>query len=630
MNKANTSHPNPDRLAAFGLGALDDTDSAEIECHVADCPDCRLQLENLPADSFVSKLQESARHEASIGSSLTSVGGMHEAPTWPGELPSAGDSEVPEALARHPRYRIVDVLGSGGMGTVYKAEHQVMERPVALKVIKRSLTRDPAAVERFRREVKGAARLAHPNIVTAYDAEQAGDLHFLVMEYVDGQSLDKVVQAQGPLPVIVACDYARRAALGLQHAYERGLVHRDVKPQNLMRTADGQIKILDFGLARFVRESASAALVADAAAGASPGLTQVGSIMGTPDYMAPEQAADCQAADIRADLYSLGCTLYYLLTGHVPFPQGAVIDKLLAHAERPPTPVTAYRHDVPVEVIRVVERLLAKDPAVRYPTPAAVADALYKAAAAPPPPEPAVAAPPAPPRYRHRVLKVAAAFAALGCLFGFLVFMRRLPEDTMDEYMTMLYTACALLGGTLLACQFLMSLLGLGHHHDIGGHDVHDVGHHDAEHDASTSWLVGVLTFRTVVAALTFFGLAGRAATAAELPAESAFGLALAAGAGALFLVAWLMRWLYGLKAEGTVRIHRALGQNGTVYLSIPGRRGGAGKVHLNLQNRTVEYQAVTANEPLATGTQVQVVAVVNSDTVEVIPAPTPERIPHA
>jgi hypothetical protein len=267
---------------------------------------------------------------------------------------------------------------------------------------------------------------------------------------------------------------------------------------------------------------------------------------------------------------------------------------------------------------------MAKDPALRYQTPAAAARALEQAAAAPAP-EPARA--PAPPRRRrHTVRNVAVVLAVAGGLLGFLVFMLRLPEDTMEEYMNTLYTGCALLGGTLLACQLLMSLLGLGHHHDVGGHDFHDAGHHgdaQAEHDATTSWLVGVLTFRTLVAALTFFGLAGRAAAAAEMPPGSTFGLALAAGAGALFGVAWMMRSLYALKAEGTVRINRAVGQHGTVYLSIPGRRGGAGKVHLNLQNRTVEYQAVTAHEPLATGTPIQVVAVVNSDTVEVIPVPT-------
>jgi hypothetical protein len=207
----------------------------------------------------------------------------------------------------------------------------------------------------------------------------------------------------------------------------------------------------------------------------------------------------------------------------------------------------------------------------------------------------------------------------------------------LDDYLTTVYTTCALLGATLLGCQFLLGVLGLGHDHEIGGHDFHGDGgsdvHHgdgqDADHEAQSSWLVGVLTFRSVVAALTFFGLTGRAAAAADLTPPATLGLALAAGAGTLFAVAWMMRALYSLRAEGTVRIQRAVGQTGTVYLPIPGHRAGAGKVHLNLQNRTVEYQAVTAHEPVATGTRIQVVAVVSPDTVEVIPAPTPERIPH-
>jgi hypothetical protein len=647
MNTVDEMHPSANKLAAFGLGQLDEAESAEIECHVASCAACRLLIENLPADSFVLKLRDSAESGSAATSDPTAGGLAHEAPTLVGESVPTGATEAPPTLAGHPRYQVLQVLGAGGMGTVYKAVHQLMERPVALKIINPRLTGDPAAVERFRREVKGAARLTHPNIVTAYDAEQAGDLHFLVMEYVEGQSLDKLVQQQGALPVIVACDYARQVALGLQHAFERGLVHRDIKPHNLMRTRDGQIKILDFGLARFVRESEA---MNSARADRPPGvlsapadrdvcrhgdstlpLTQTGSVLGTPDYMAPEQAVDCQAADIRADLYSLGCTLYFLLTGTVPFPEGSVVDKLLAHAERIPKPLTSYRHDIPGQVVRVVERLLAKDPSDRFATPAAVADALYNAAAAAPPAEPIPSAS-APVRRRRTGMKVATGFTAAAVLLGVFVFLRQLPEDTMEEYMTTLYTGCALLGGTLLACQFLMSLFGLGHHHDIGGHEFHDAGHaagHDADHDANTSWLVGILTFRTVVAALTFFGLAGRAAMAAELPAESAFGVALAAGAGALFLIAWMMRSLYSLKAEGTVRIQRSVGQVGTVYLPIPGHRGGAGKVHLNLQSRTVEYQAVTASEPLATGTQIRVVAVVNSDTVEVIHAPTPERISH-
>jgi WD40 repeat protein len=273
--------------------------------------------------------------------------------------------EVPAALVGHPRYRVVQLLGAGGMGAVYKAEHRLMERPVALKVINPNLVDEPAAVERFRREVRTAARLAHPNIVTALDAEQAGNTHFLVMEYVEGTDLAEVVRRKGPLPVAHACAYVRQAALGLQHAYERGMVHRDIKPHNLLLTRQGQVKILDFGLARFARE-----------AGPATPLTAVNSMMGTPDYVAPEQANDARSADIRADIYSLGCTLYHLLTGRPPFGHLPLMGKLVAHVQEQPRPVTELRPEVPAEVAAVLERMLAKDPARRYPTPAAVAQAL--------------------------------------------------------------------------------------------------------------------------------------------------------------------------------------------------------------------------------------------------------------
>jgi hypothetical protein len=204
--------------------------------------------------------------------------------------------------------------------------------------------------------------------------------------------------------------------------------------------------------------------------------------------------------------------------------------------------------------------------------------------------------------------------------------------------MTQLYNVCAVLGGVLLACQFLLSLLGAGHHHDVGGHDVgHDVGGHDhqgdgqdVEHEAQTSWFVGVLTFRTVVAALVFFGLTGRAASAADLAPGQSLAVALAAAAAALFGVAWMMRSLYRLRSEGTVRVERAVGRSGTVYLTVPGHKAGLGKVLLNVQNRTVEYQAVTAHDALPTGTPVTVLAVVSPDTVEVTIAPPPGRNHHA
>jgi formylglycine-generating enzyme required for sulfatase activity/tRNA A-37 threonylcarbamoyl transferase component Bud32 len=276
----------------------------------------------------------------------------------PGRLPGL----VPEAFGR---YRVLRELGRGGMGIVYQARHTVMDRQVVIKVISKALLDNPDALERFRREVQAAAKLAHPNIVTAYDAEQAGDLHYLVMEFVPGQSLAEVLQKKGPLPVVPACHYARQAALGLQHAHERGMVHRDIKPHNLMLTPKGQVKILDFGLAKVVSEH-----------GAGRGLTASGAYMGTPEYSAPEQATDARTADIRADLYSLGCTLYCLLAGRPPFQEETAVKAILAHLEKAPPPLPQLRPDVPAALWAVVARLLAKDPARRYQTPAEVAQAL--------------------------------------------------------------------------------------------------------------------------------------------------------------------------------------------------------------------------------------------------------------
>jgi WD40 repeat protein/tRNA A-37 threonylcarbamoyl transferase component Bud32 len=341
MTDVASPHPSPEQLAAFGLGRLDDDASAAVETHLGACPACRTVVEGLAADSLVLALR------------------------GPTPATAAGTAEVPAELADHPRYRVLGVLGSGGMGTVYRAEHRLMERRVALKVIRRGLLDNPEAVERFRREVKAAARLAHPNIVTAYDAERAGDMHFLVMEYVEGISLDELVRARGRLPAAEACDYVRQAALGLQHAHECGMVHRDVKPANLILTVAGQVKVLDLGLARLVREGGPAGTA-----------TAAGLVVGTPDYMAPEQVADSHAADIRADVYSLGCTLYHLLAGHPPFPEGSPVEKLLAHQQRRPRALHEFRDDVPRGLEPVLDRMLAKDPAQRFPTPAAVAAAL--------------------------------------------------------------------------------------------------------------------------------------------------------------------------------------------------------------------------------------------------------------
>jgi tRNA A-37 threonylcarbamoyl transferase component Bud32 len=284
----------------------------------------------------------------------------------PEAIPVAADfgDALPPVLVRHERYRIVRQLGQGGMGAVYEAEHLVMQRSVALKVINRAYTANEAAVERFRREVRAAAKLHHPNIVTAFDAENVGETHFLVMEYVAGESLARVVKERGPLPIQEACDYVQQAALGLQHAHERGMVHRDVKPDNLMLTPDGTVKVLDFGLAALTAERGT------------NGLTETNVVMGTPDYMAPEQAEDARKADIRADVYSLGCTLYFLLTGSVPYPAATPVQKILAHREQPLPSIRQKRPEVPPELAAVVARMLAKQPRDRYQTPAEVAAAL--------------------------------------------------------------------------------------------------------------------------------------------------------------------------------------------------------------------------------------------------------------
>ena len=197
--------------------------------------------------------------------------------------------------------------------------------------------------------------------------------------------------------------------------------------------------------------------------------------------------------------------------------------------------------------------------------------------------------------------------------------------------METVYLICAVLGGTLLVCQFAMTLIGVGDHHDVGGHDgdVHDPAHAGTDHDHDTSWLVGIITFRTLVAALTFFGLAGMAASANKLAPPVTLAVALGAGSGAMYAVAMLMRALHNLRAEGTARIERAMGLAGTVYLSIPAQKAGTGKVQLNLQNRTVEYRAITPDHELPTGSKVVVVGIIGPDTVEVVSATESERLSH-
>jgi serine/threonine protein kinase len=275
-------------------------------------------------------------------------------------------------------YVLLERLGEGGMGQVFKARNWKMNRTVALKVVRKERLGDAEAVRRFQREIRAAAQLSHPNIVHAYDAAEEGDRIFYVMEYVDGIDLARLVRRDGPLPVDEARDCIRQAALGLQHAFERGLVHRDIKPHNLLRarTTDGRtlVKILDMGLARLDRGGDGLD---------SDPMTREGVVMGTLDYLAPEQARNAHLADTRSDLYGLGCTLYFLLAGQPPFAGGSPTEKLIKHQMDSPPPVEQLRAEVPAWLSAVVERLMAKKPEHRYQTPAETAEALIDACRAP-------------------------------------------------------------------------------------------------------------------------------------------------------------------------------------------------------------------------------------------------------
>ncbi len=278
-------------------------------------------------------------------------------------------------------YLVSDILGEGGMGRVYHAQHTRLGRDVAVKVIRKEKLTNPQTLLRFEQEIHAAAQLSHPNVVLAFDAETADGNLFLSMEYVEGTDLTKLVRQNGPMPVAHACDAARQAALGLQHAHERGMVHRDIKPSNLLYTPKGQVKVLDFGLAMLYHPAARGG-------DAAHRVTQDGFVLGTPDFLAPEQAQNPGGVDIRADIYSLGATLFYLLTARVPFDAPTPTEKLLKHISDPPPSVNQHRPDVHPQLDALVRWMMAKKPEERPQTPLDVAMALAPFGAVQPGPVP--------------------------------------------------------------------------------------------------------------------------------------------------------------------------------------------------------------------------------------------------
>ncbi len=261
------------------------------------------------------------------------------------------------------KYKLLERVGVGGMGQVFLCEHMFMKKRVAVKVLPPAKADQPAALGRFYREARAAGTLQHPNIVRTHDIDQDGNLHFIVMDYVDGTNLLDVVKRFGPMDLGRAASYARQVALALDSAFRSGIIHRDIKPGNILIDRKGTARLLDMGLARFFKDHTDQLTVK----------YDDKIVLGTADYVAPEQVANSHSVDIRADVYGLGATFYFLLAGHPPFPTGTVSQKLLWHRTKEPTPIQQVRPDVPDGVAAIVARMMAKDPKARFQTPAQVA-----------------------------------------------------------------------------------------------------------------------------------------------------------------------------------------------------------------------------------------------------------------
>jgi serine/threonine protein kinase/formylglycine-generating enzyme required for sulfatase activity len=349
--------PPPERLTDYVQGRLESAAHEAIDGHLDDCPACRTLVETIdrtsPASfaSLGTPLPQQPLDDPALRRLVIRVKAI-----VPGTPPL--DATMPILGTSLGNYELLAPLGTGGMGRVYKARHRRMNRTVALKVLAPDLLRAADARSRFRHEMEAAARVTSPHVVTAFDAGEADGHDFLVMEFVEGTNLADLVKREGPLPVARALDYVLQAARGLAHAHAAGLVHRDVKPANLLLDRSGTVKVLDLGLARALSEDG----------GESRHLTTAAAAMGTPAFMAPEQAADARAADTRADVYGVGCTLYFLLTGRAPFDGATALEVALAHRERPVPPITGC----PPAVAAFLRTAMAKKPDDRFPTMAAV------------------------------------------------------------------------------------------------------------------------------------------------------------------------------------------------------------------------------------------------------------------
>ena len=342
-------------------------DASRAALHDTELPASHLTVEQFAASIFQSGLL-SAAEIAELNQRLAASDLPGEAREIASRLVTEGkltryQASVLLKASKDPllvdNYVILDTLDTGGMGLVFKALHRSMNRVVALKLLPAAMMSARDTVKRFQREVQAAASLSHPNIVAAYDADESAEIAYLVLEFVEGANLFRLVKEQGPLPVSRACNYVRQAATGLAYLHSRGIIHRDVKPANLILANDGTVKLLDMGLVRFASSEDSSSAETDQE------LTQAGIVIGTVAYMSPEQALDTRSADQRSDIYSLGCTLFFLLTGRSLYHEETGMKTLLAHREQAVPSIREFCEDAPVSLDAVFRTMVAKRPADR-------------------------------------------------------------------------------------------------------------------------------------------------------------------------------------------------------------------------------------------------------------------------
>jgi serine/threonine protein kinase len=367
---------------AYGLGKLDDRRTESIESHLENCADCSSYVASISCDGFIAHFRRTRTDDSDARRPTSVTEELHRSSLSAPAAHPAPSMALPPELASLSRYQVLGELGRGGMGVVFLARNRLMDRDEALKLLEPKLVNHPGMLERLMDEIRAVARLQHPNIIATYGAFPCGKSVVLAMEYVEGHDLGQVVRLRGPLRVMSACYDIHQAAQALQHAHEQGLVHRGIRPGNLMLAQVGNrplIKVLNFGLAKANLENNLINFhhVDAMREGKSGGtLSLEGRELGITDFIAPEQISDFRKADIRADIYSLGCTFHYLLTGHPPFQASSMSDLLQAHHSMDPPRLNLVRPEVPVELAALAVKMMAKDPEQRFQTPAEVGRAL--------------------------------------------------------------------------------------------------------------------------------------------------------------------------------------------------------------------------------------------------------------